>query len=164
MAPDAADLASHPHPTALPPTDTNRTNPVSRDAEPDLEPLLREVMRRGWTLICCGRLAQPDAIAAVHRTKHWADVVVLRGHDRAAAYRAPIKPHDDPLQASRVVWHYLCDGERTLRAVLNIPPETAALAPYPIPEQCRIPEAQHRPLTIRLGRQAHSSEIIEPRS
>jgi hypothetical protein len=140
----------------LPPTDTNRTNPMSRDAEPDIAPLLREVARRGWTLLCCGRRAQPDALAAVNRTQLWADVVVLRGHDRAAAYRALTRPDEDPLQTSRVIWHYLSDAERTLRAVLNIPPHAVASVPYPIPDECRIPEAQHRPLTIRLGHQAHS--------
>jgi len=85
--------------------------------------------------------------------------VVLRGHDRAAAYRAPIRPHEDPLQATRVVWHYLCDAEATLRAVLNISPKAVAPEPYPIPEHCRLPEAQHRPVTIRFGHQTHSYEI-----
>jgi hypothetical protein len=129
---------------------------VSHDAEPDIEPLVRELLRRGWTLLCCGRRTQPDALAAMHQTTFWADVVVLRGHDRAAAYRTLTQPQRDPLQASRVVWHYLSDAERTLRAVLTIPPETATSAPYPIPQQCRIPEAQHRPLTIRPGCQIHS--------
>jgi hypothetical protein len=128
---------------------------MSRDAEPDIEPLLREMARQGWMLICCGRRAQPDALVAVNRTQFWADVVVLRGHDRAAAYRTLIQPHDDALQATRVVWHYLSDAEHTLRAVLNIPPDTVASVPYPIPDESRIPEARYRPLTIRLGRQAH---------
>jgi hypothetical protein len=123
---------------------------MSRDVEPDVEPLLREVVRRGWMLVCCGRRLQPDAVAAVNRCQLWADVVVLRGHDRAAAYRTLIRPYDDPFQASRVVWHYLSDAEHTLHAVLNIPPDAVAQAPYPIPEECRMPEIKHRPLTIRL--------------
>jgi hypothetical protein len=90
-------------------------------------------------------------LAAVNRCQLWADVVVLRAHDRAAAYRTLTQPHDDPLQASSVVWHYLSDAQRTLRAVLNIPPYAAASAPYPVPEECRIPEAQRRPLIIRIG-------------
>jgi hypothetical protein len=116
--PDAADPAVPLQSAVLPPTGTKRTNPVSRDADPDIEPLLLEVRRRGWMLICCGRRAQPDALVAVHRTEFWADVVALRGHDRAAAYRTLlVPPHNDPLQAIRIVWHYLSDAERTLRAV-----------------------------------------------
>lgn len=129
---------------------------MSRDAEPDIEPLLREALRRGWTLLCCGPRAQPDALAAVKRTQFWADVIVLRGHDRAAAYRTLIQPEGDPLKATQVTWHYLSNADRTLRTALNIPPAAATSAPYPIPEECRIPEAQRRPLIIRLGRQAHS--------
>jgi len=129
---------------------------VSRDADPDIEPLLLEIRRRGWLLICCGHRAQPDALVAVHRTEFWADVVVLRGHDRAAAYRTLlVRPHDDPLLATRIVWHYLSNAERTLYAVLNIPPDAAASTPYPILKECHTPEAQHRPVTIRLDRQAY---------
>jgi len=137
---------------ALLPTGTNRTDPMSRDAEPDIAPLLREVVRQGWMLVCCGHRAQPNALAAVNRTQFWADVVVLRGHDRTAAYRTLIRPPDDPLQAIMVVWHYLSDAEYTLRAVLNIPPDAVTSVPYPIPDECRIPEARRRPLVIRLGR------------
>jgi len=157
--PDAADLAvPTAQPAALPPKGANRTrDPMSRDAEPDLEALLHELQRRGWTLICCGRQAQPDALAAVHRNPTCcADVVVLRGHDRAAAYRTLTRPNDDPLQATRVVWHYLGDAECTLRAVLNIPPNSAPSVPYPIPRDCRIPEAQRRPVLIRPGHQPNS--------
>jgi hypothetical protein len=84
-------------------------------------------------------------LVAVQWAGFWADVVVLRCPDRAAAYRVLIGPHDDPLQATSVLWHYLSDAERTLRAVLNIPPDAVASVPYPIPEQCRIPEARRRP-------------------
>jgi hypothetical protein len=129
---------------------------MSRDAEPDIAPLLRQVLGQGWMLVCCGHRAQPDALVAVHRAQRWADVVVLRGQDRAAAYRTPTGPHDDPFQATRVVWHYLGDAERTLCALLTIPPDVLASAPYPLPRECRIPEVQHRPLTIRLGGKTHS--------
>jgi hypothetical protein len=124
---------------------------MSCDVEADLEPLLRKVVRQGWTLVCCGPRRQPDALIAIHRCQSWADVVVLRGHDRAAAYRTLTRPHDDPLQTLEVIWHYLSDAQRTLRAVLDIPPYAVAPTPYPIPKECRIPEAQRRPLIIRLG-------------
>jgi hypothetical protein len=144
------------HPTAFDDGSPAEPDPMNRDTEPDVEPLLREITRRGWTLICCGHRAQPDAVAAVNRTWFWADVVVLRGHDRAAAYRTFTQPHDNPLLATRGVWHYLSDAERTLRAVLNLTPNTIASTPYPLPKECRIPEIRHRPLIIRPGRQAHS--------
>src|SRR5262249_29059037 len=67
--------------------DPERGQSMSCDVEADLEPLLREVVRRGWTLICCGPRRQPDALVAVNRCQSWTDVVVLRGQDRAAAYR-----------------------------------------------------------------------------
>src|SRR5215468_12754288 len=69
---------------------------MNRDAEPDIEPLLRQLLQRGWMLLCCGSRTQPDALAAVHRTQVWADVVILRGHDRAAAYRTLTQPPTDP--------------------------------------------------------------------
>ena len=118
----------------------------------DVEPLVRELLRRQWTLVCFGRRSQPDALAAMNRDERWADVVVLRGYDRAAAYRTPTGSHDDPFQASTVVWHYLANAEQTLRAVLNLSPDTATPAPYQIPEECRIPEANRRPVIIRPGR------------
>src|SRR5262249_21015931 len=110
---------------------TSTRIPMSCDAEPDIEPLLRQLLQRGWMLLCCGSRTQPDALAAVHRTQGWAEVVILRGYDRAAAYRTLAQPPADPLQVTRVTWHYLGDAERTLRAVLTIPPETATCEPYP---------------------------------
>jgi hypothetical protein len=124
---------------------------MSRDVEANLEPLLRQVVRQGWTLVCCGPRRQPDALIAVNRCQSWADVVILRGQDRAAAYRTLTRPQDDPLQTFEVVWHYLSDAQRTLRAVLHIPPYAVAPTPYPIPKECRIPEVRRRPLIIRLG-------------
>jgi hypothetical protein len=142
--PDAADLAVPHRAENSPCNQQHEQDPdlMSRDAEPDIEPLLHELQRQEWTLICYGPRVQPDALAAVNRTQFYADVVVLRGHDRAAAYRTLIRPQDDPLQVARVVWHYLGDAEYTLRAMLNIPSNPAPAVPYPIPEDCRIPEAQ----------------------
>ena len=102
---------------------------MSCNVETDLEPLLREVLRQDWMLVCCGPRRQPDALVAVNRCQLWTDVVVLRGEDRAAAYRTLTQPHDDPLQAFEVIWHYLSDAQRTLRAVLDIPPYAVASAP-----------------------------------
>jgi hypothetical protein len=78
--------------------------------------------------------------------------VVLRGHDRAAAYRAILRPNDDPLDATYVLWHRLGDAASVLSAVLNLCSDDLTDVAYPIPDECRIPEIQRRPITIRLGR------------
>ena len=117
----------------------------------EAERLVRELVRRGWTSYCFGRQDDPVALAAVHRGALWADVVVWRGHDRAAAYRTLLMTGVDPLSVDRVVWHYLSDAERTLRAALSISADAMAPVPYAIPVQCRIPEIEHRPWSMRPG-------------
>jgi len=64
--PMPAPARGGPHEGSTAPT---QVSSVSHDANPDIEPLLLEVLRRGFMLICCGRRAQPDALAAVHRTE-----------------------------------------------------------------------------------------------
>lgn len=98
-----------------------------------------------------GDRSQPTAIVAVQRAELWADVIVLRGHDRAAAYRAPLRPTDNPLRARWVVWHYIADAVWTLRAALTITPEALSEYPYPLPDACRPPDDSQRPMTIRPG-------------
>ena len=113
---------------------------------------LHDLIRRRWTIYMCGRRAEPDAIAAVDARATWADVVVFRGHDDAAAYRTCLRPGDNPLCPARIVWHYVSDAELTLWAVLNIQTDAVATVPYPVPDSCRIPEIRRRPLTILPGR------------
>lgn len=115
------------------------------------EELVHELVRQRWTTVCMGRKNAPAAIAAFHRDDCWADVVILRGPDRAAAYRTRISPEDDPLTATHVIWHYLANAAQTLHAVLHLNPEAAAAHPYPIPHDCQLPELGIRPLTIRPG-------------
>jgi hypothetical protein len=116
-----------------------------------VEDWVSELVRRRWTMACMGRKDAPAAIAAYHRDGHWADVVILRGPDRAAAYRALVRPNDDPLTATEVIWHYLANAAQTLQAVLHLNPEATSVRPYPIPRDCQLPELAIRPLTIRLG-------------
>lgn len=113
--------------------------------------LIAELIRQQWVRVCFGPKTQPSAIAAIRRHQRWADVVVLRGHDRAAAYRTILGPGDDPLTAEYVLWHYIGDAAAVLGAALDLSLDIPVEASYPIPEQCRIPEAQRRPITIRLG-------------
>jgi len=117
----------------------------------EVEQLIAELIRQQWIRVCFGPKTQPSAIAAIRRHQCWADVVVLRGHDQAAAYRAVLGPGDDPLIAEYVLWHYIGTAEAVLRAALGLSWDVPLEAGYPIPEQCRIPEAQRRPITIRLG-------------
>jgi len=98
-----------------------------------------------------GRKEAPAAIAAFHRDRHWADVVILRGPGHAAAYRALVHPDKDPLAVTHVVWHYLAVAAQTLHAILHLNPAVAAVRPYPIPRDCQLPELALRPLAIRLG-------------
>ena len=102
-------------------------------------------------MVCMGPRQAPAAIAAFRRDEQWVDVVILRGPDRAAAYRAPVRPDDDPLTATSVIWHYLADAARTLQAVMQLNPQVTAGRPYPIPHDCQLPELATRPLTIRPG-------------
>jgi len=129
---------------------------VSGDAERlmygEVEAALVELLRRGCSPFCVGPRTEPDAVGAVLRDELWADVVVLRGVGRSAAYRTLVRPGDDPVRATHVVWHYLSDAQRTLRAVLTIPDGVLEVTPYPVPVECRIPEVDRRPLTIRPGR------------
>jgi hypothetical protein len=124
----------------------------SRPVFGDTERLVRELVHRQWALFCFGRRDAPDAIAATCRSELWADVVVLRGHDRAVAYRALVGPQADPLAVEFVVWHYLSDAEQTLRAVLDVSPDVVRATPYPIPQECRVPERERRPVVMRPGR------------
>ncbi|MGH8574346.1 MAG: hypothetical protein ACREX8_17480 [Gammaproteobacteria bacterium] len=117
----------------------------------DAGELLHELLDRGWAPYCFGLRDEPDALAAVYRCPAWADVVVWRGPDQAAAYRVLVRPNDDPLTAEWVVWHYVSDTVHTLHAVLTLRPEATATKPYLIPKACRIPEARRRPWTMRPG-------------
>lgn len=124
---------------------------ASGDDESLVEEWLVELARRRWTTIVCGDRQEPEVLAALNRRAHWADVIILRGKDHAAAYRTLLRPGDDPLRTDRVVWHYLASAGWTIRAGLTVPASVLQQTPYPIPNECRLPEAQWRPLTIRLG-------------
>jgi hypothetical protein len=130
---------------------TADTAAFSADPE-SAEALIHELVARQWTMVCIGRKTAPAAIAAYHQTNHQADVIILRGPDRAAAYRAHLQgPDDNPLTANHVVWHYLANAAQTLHAILHLNPENTTTCPYPIPADCRLPELTIRPLTIRPG-------------
>src|SRR5262249_10829291 len=54
---------------------TSTRIPMNRDAEPDIEPLLRQLLQRGWMLLCCGSRTQTDAVSHESLTgRGWAPV------------------------------------------------------------------------------------------
>lgn len=131
--------------------DTTRTDAALPADWHSVEAWVHELVRRQWTTVCIGRKDDPAAVAAFHRDDQWADVVVLGGPDRAAAFRALVRPDDDPLTTTQVIWHYLAGAAQTLQAVLRLTPEVTAVHPYRIPPDCQLPELAIRPLTIRPG-------------
>lgn len=122
--------------------------------DPELDTALRQLVRAGWNIVVCGVRTAPDALIAYRARELWADVIVLRGPDRAAAYRTLLRDGDDPLTADHVVWHCLGDAARAIEAGLSVAAEAVAERPYPIPQPCQVPEITRRPLTIRLNRRA----------
>ena len=116
--------------------------------------LLLCLIRQRWTVYAFGRRHQPDALGAVITGLRFTDVVIIRGHDRASAYRTICdEPGADPLSAPLVVWHYLGSVAPTIRAALGLPSRDEAGTdfgvPYAIPDECRVPEIDRRPYTVR---------------
>ena len=120
---------------------------VPEPAWPEETDVLRHLVRQGWAMYAFGRRAQPDALAAVRKTERHADVIVIWGHDRAAAYRTP--ETNDPLKASQVTWHYLGAPVPTMLAALRL--VIADEPSYPMPAECRIPETAWGRFTVRVG-------------
>lgn len=120
----------------------------------ELDTALHQLARAGWNMVVCGLRTAPDALIAYRHRELWADVIVLRGPDRAAAYRTLLGTGDDPLAADHVVWHYLSDAARTIKAGLSVAAHAMTECPYPIPQACQVPEVTRRPLTIRLHQPA----------
>ena len=112
--------------------------------------LLESLGRTGWTVHVFGQRQQPIALAAVKPRTNTADVVIIRGHDRVAAFRTPETSR--PLQAQHVVWHYLGAADTTLDALMTLTDDAEYGHPYPIPTECQIHELDIRPYTIRPPR------------
>lgn len=100
----------------------------------DIDPLLAELRRRHWTIHLYGDPEQPAVFAAVHhwRPQRCADVVILRGHDRAVGYRTPTSGDSDLFAPTAVHWFVQHDTPDAavwvLRRTLALPPPTAAAA------------------------------------
>lgn len=100
--------------------------------------LLQQFAENYWAMYWFGDRRLPTAFAAVRRWRTAADVIVLRGHDRAVAYRAV--GGEDPIRAELIYWHYLGSVRDVLRSVLGLRIDADFGCPYPIPDECRVPE------------------------
>ena len=59
---------------------------------PDIDALLDELVRRSWLVYAFSDRSEPTALASVCHGPHSADVIVLRGHDRAAGSGRRLTP------------------------------------------------------------------------
>lgn len=117
----------------------------------DIDPWLAELRARHWTVHLYGDPKAPTLIGAVWHWEHWADVVILRGHDRAVAYRVQTGPDTDVFDPQWVSWWYSKCAVWTLRAILTLDPPTSAdqARIFPAPWFGRIPPEERRAVTIR---------------
>lgn len=117
----------------------------------NIDELLEELRRRGWVVYIFGPPEEPEAYAAVFQWEACADVIILRGEERATAFRVTTLPGTDVFQPALVSWQYHSTADWTLRAVLAIPPPGSAGAPIqllqPHPD-CVIPMEARKPVTI----------------
>ncbi|WP_181773799.1 hypothetical protein [Amycolatopsis pittospori] len=116
-----------------------------------IDELLEELRRRRWVVYIFGPREEPEVCAAVFQWETCADVLVLRGEERASAYRVTTLPDTDVFQPALVSWQYHSTADWTLRAVLTIPPPGDVAAPIqllqPHPD-CAIPMDARQPVTI----------------
>jgi hypothetical protein len=98
--------------------------------------LMGELADRQWTCYRDGdRDTVPNIIVAVKNRAFVSDVIALRGHDLATAYRA-LDTDGDPLRATHGIRHFVGRPGGALAAVAAWSGEFGA--PYPLPEQCRL--------------------------
>jgi hypothetical protein len=118
----------------------------------DADQWLTELRRRHWTLHFFGDRAEPHIIGAVWQWEDCADVAILRGHDRAVAYRVPTTWDTDVFAPLWVYWWYAHSAAWALRAVLTLEPPTGPAElnrMIPAPPICRVGLDERRPVTIR---------------
>ncbi|MFI0464526.1 hypothetical protein ACH347_10645 [Saccharopolyspora sp. 5N102] len=118
----------------------------------ELDDLLGELRRRGWTLILWGPREAPELYAAMYHRATSADVLIIRGEKDASAYRTPVVG-DSPVFCPPVVaYQYHAEPTWALRAVLSLPAPGEPGAPMgmekPSPK-CAIPAGLPKPVLIR---------------
>ncbi|RZS36354.1 hypothetical protein EV193_10735 [Herbihabitans rhizosphaerae] len=126
----------------------------------EIDRWLDELRRRRWTMYLYGDRAAPELLCAMLEWRHErrADVVILRGHDRAVAYRAPLYENADPFAPSWVQWcwaraNHNMAAVHALRAILTLDPPTATdrIEIHNAPPFCSLSpvELRQRPVVIR---------------
>lgn len=100
---------------------------------------LRAFKQLGWSLWGFGYRAAPVAVAALRRTQFTADVMVVRGVDDLAAYRAVSTPHMNPWAVDIVLWDIAGDTATVRQAVLSLNSDSFLRAPKIIDDACRVP-------------------------
>ena len=87
-----------------------------------IDELLEELRRRRWVVYIFGPREEPEVCAAVFQWDTCADVLILRGEERASAFRVTTVAETDVFRPALVSWQYHSTADWTLRAVLTIPP------------------------------------------
>ena len=91
-----------------------------------LDLLLAMLVEHGWSFWRTKDAAGSEVRAATKRQGLLVDAVVIfftsTGEPSGLAYRAPIFPDTDPFSPDFVVWSYEAGLERTIRAILSLPP------------------------------------------
>lgn len=134
-----------------------QTRPVTTPVQPkllELNDLLAELRRRGWTLILWGPRTSPELMGAMFRWPDCADVLLLRGDHQATAYRVPTPHRDsDTFNPELVSYQYHQCPLWTLRAILSLPRPGQPGAPthleHPKSPECFLPEHLPHPILIR---------------
>jgi hypothetical protein len=118
----------------------------------DIDELLEEFARDGFSLYLCGGRTQPTVIVGVYEWENYVDIVNIRGENRVTAARVPRSESLDIFAPETIVWFYQGNVALTLKAILPlVHPDhpDAPLTTHAPPNDLHVPRAEQRPLTIR---------------
>jgi hypothetical protein len=145
--PSPRQATGDPSPRGLPVT--------TLDPPAPLDDLLSELRYRRWTLHLWGPKDAPDLMAATFRwtPRQEVDVIILRSHDSATAFRTLYFDHDGMFRPEIVHWQYHADNPWwVFRAVFTLPhpgKPDAPEHPQTPHKDCHIPDGLPSPQTIR---------------
>jgi hypothetical protein len=112
---------------------------------PEVDKLLVAVIRDGFTLRYCNGLREPTLIVGTYDWGSWVDIVVIRGIEDVTSARIPVVSGTDVFAPDTIVWAYVGEAERALRALLELPhPDhpQAPTVPVPAPRSLHVPAAR----------------------
>jgi hypothetical protein len=117
----------------------------------DVDDVLRQLPRRGFTMLAYGDRAEPDPLVAYRRLDDHVDVMVIRSARRVGVYRAAASLDEDPLTVEAVQWCTTGGIAEMLYALLTLWPVDPAWPPYPMPPEVRelLPPPGMLPVTMR---------------